>query len=77
MTDDIALMAELDAEYRRLSGLSDRRFYSIFYSRITPSPLMILGINPGGDPATWTMSAGADEFCMGWQHDYVDERYAI
>lgn len=77
MIDDIALMAELDGDYRKLSGLSDRRFYSIFYSRITQSPLMILGINPGGDPATWAMPDGADEFCTQWQHDYVDERYPI
>lgn len=71
------LMKELDREYRDRSGLTERRHYSIFYSRIPPSPLMILGINPGGNPATWTMPAGADEFCSAWQHDYVDERYPI
>jgi hypothetical protein len=74
---DLAFMIEIDRDYRERSGLAERRFYSIFYSRITPSPLMILGINPGGDPATWTMSDGADEFCSDWQHDYVDERYPI
>ena len=57
------LMKELDSEYRDRSGLTERRHYSIFYSRIPPSPLMILGINPGGNPATWTMPADADEFC--------------
>lgn len=74
---EIEMMRELDAEFRFRSGLLERRFYSIFYSRIPPSPLMILGINPGGDPATWTMPKSADEFCSAWQHDYVDERYDI
>jgi hypothetical protein len=71
------VMRDLDREYRERSGLGDRRHYSIFYSRISQSPLMILGINPGGDPARWSMPVGADEFCSEWQHDYVDERYEI
>lgn len=70
-------MKELDRQYRERSGLTERRYYSIFYSRIPSSPLMILGINPGGNPTTWTMPMGADEFCSAWQHDYVDERYEI
>jgi hypothetical protein len=69
-------MKELDGQYRERSGLTERRYYSIFYSRIPSSPLMILGINPGGNPTTWTMPMGADEFCSAWQHDYVDERHA-
>lgn len=75
--NDLEFMAELDEQYREASKLQERRFYSIFYSRIAPAPIMILGINPGGDPSTWTMPAGADEFCTNWQHDYVDERYPI
>lgn len=74
---EIELMKELDADYRRRSGLRDRCFYSIFYSRIPPAPLMILGINPGGDPENWSLQPGSDEFCSAWQHDYVDERYDI
>ncbi|MBB5730614.1 hypothetical protein [Sphingomonas prati] len=77
MDSGVDFMKELDAEYRERSGLRDRRFYSIFYSRIEPSPLMILGINPGGNTDTWSMSPDADEFCSAWQHDYVDERYEI
>lgn len=77
MNPDLDLMKALDEEFRDRSGLRERRFYSIFYSRIPPSPLMILGINPGGNPATWSMPVGADEFCSAWQHDYVDERYPI
>jgi uracil-DNA glycosylase len=74
---EIEFMAELDAQFRQRSRLQERRFYSIFYSRIPPSPLMLLGINPGGNPDTWSMPEGADEFCSAWQHDYVDERYDI
>jgi hypothetical protein len=74
---ELEFMKVLDNEYRARSRLTERRFYSIFYSRITPSPLMVLGINPGGDPSTWTMKPNADQFCSAWQHDYVDERYDI
>ena len=74
---EIELMRELDEEYRQRSGLRDRRFYSIFYSRIPPAPLMILGINPGGNPETWNLPPGTDEFCTTWQHEYVDQRYRI
>lgn len=75
--ETIRLMRDIDAEYRTASGLRERRLYSIFYSRVDPSPVMILGINPGGDPTTWTMAPGADEFCSDWQHDYVDCSYPI
>ena len=77
MNSDLEFMKALDAEFRERSGLQERDFDSIFYSRIPPSPLMILGINPGGNPATWSMPADADEFCSDWQHHDVDERYPI
>ncbi|WP_114226584.1 MULTISPECIES: hypothetical protein [Sphingomonas] len=77
LDSEVEFMKVLNAEYQARSMLTERRFYSIFYSRITPSPIMVLGINPGGDPSTWTMNPDADEFCSAWQHDYVDERYDI
>jgi hypothetical protein len=71
-------MADLDARYRTASGLDDRRFYSIFYSQIRPSDLLLLGLNPGGNPETWTTSDIAD---TGWyengEHEYVDMDYPI
>ena len=75
--DEVVVMTKLDDAYRELSKLSEYRFYRIFYSRISPSPIMILGINPGGDPASWIAPAGADPFCAGWQHDYVDQSYEL
>lgn len=71
-----ALMRELDEQYRALSGLTERRHYSIFYSRIDPSPIMILGINPGGDP-TLPSDQYPDREFVGWHHDYVDCDYDI
>jgi hypothetical protein len=46
----IALMRDIDAEYRQASDLDDPRYYKIFYSRIDPAPILLLGINPGGAP---------------------------
>jgi hypothetical protein len=74
----IALMRDIDAEYRKLSGLSDPRYYKIFYSRIDPAPLLVLGINPGGAPdqAEEIISA-SDGYFDNFEHDYVDCAYTI
>lgn len=52
--ETISRMQSIDDRYRAISGLTERRFYSIFYSRIDLSKVLVLGINPGGDPTTWT-----------------------
>ena len=70
------LMKQLDAEYRASSGLSERRHYGIFYSRIEPSPIMLLGINPGGDPRL-SSDEYSDQVLADWHHDYVDCDYDI
>ncbi len=71
-------MSELDEEYREVSGLNERRFYSIFYSRIEPSPIFLLGINPGGDPDEWDMSFLASKSLYeNYEHEYVDCSYPI
>ncbi len=76
--DTILLMKDIDQRYRAISGLSDRRHYSIFYSRIDPAPLMVLGINPGGDPVTWTTDRlSSQTFYENFEHEYVDCQYAI
>ena len=43
-------MKNLEARYRRQSGLKDRSQYAIFYCPVRPAPILVLGINPGGDP---------------------------
>jgi hypothetical protein len=74
----IALMRDIDAEYRSLSGLSDPRYYKIFYSRIDPAPLLVLGINPGGAPDQEDEIVSASESYFDiFEHDYVDCDYAI
>ena len=74
----IALMSDIDTEFRKSSGLSDPRYYKIFYSRIDPAPLLVLGINPGGAPdqEEEIISASAGYFEK-FEHDYVDCDYAI
>ena len=48
------------------------------YSRIDPSDALVLGINPGGDPGTWTEDMLASRsFYENWEHEYVDCKYAI
>lgn len=71
--DTIELMADIDRRYREASRLSERRFYSIFYSRIDPSDLMVLGLNPGGDPEIWTEELlCSTAYYDQWEHEYVD-----
>lgn len=71
-------MARLDQEYRSATGLNERRHYSIFYSQIDPSPVLILGFNPGGNPDTWDESALAStSFYENGEHEYVDCHYPI
>lgn len=74
----IALMRDIDAEYRKLSGLSDSRYYKIFYSRIDPAPLLVLGINPGGAPdQVEEIISASDDYFDNYEHDYVDCDYTI
>lgn len=67
------LMVRLDADFRSTSGLSDRRYYKIFYSAIAPAPLLVLGFNPGGETDGTDLNASAS-FYENWEHDYVDFR---
>ena len=66
-------MRSLDSQYRESTGLRERRYYSIFYSLVEPSKTLIIGFNPGGDPATWNESALASRsFYENREHEYVD-----
>ncbi len=44
-------MKDLEQRYQAASGLHDRAFYKIFYGPVRPAPVLLLGINPGGDPS--------------------------
>lgn len=43
-------MASLESEYQNISGLTDRSKYKIFYSPVRPADILVLGMNPGGNP---------------------------
>lgn len=76
--DTIAKMHDIAKRYINVSGLHDRRFYSIFFSRIDPADALILGIKPGGDTASWSESELASRsFYENWEHEYVDCSYPI
>lgn len=75
---DVNFMKEIDAEYCMKTGLSKRRFYSIFYSKIVESPIMIIGYNPGGNPENWDESQLAStSFYENGEHEYVDCHYPL
>jgi hypothetical protein len=48
---DVAFMRDLETRYRSASGLADRSQYRIFYGPLRSADWLVLGINPGGDPA--------------------------
>jgi len=71
-------MQALDNAYRQTSGLQERRFYSIFYSKVEPSRIMVLGYNPGGDPDNWDESLLASRsYYENDEHEYVDCHYPL
>lgn len=76
MMNSIEFMADLDRRFREVSGLSDRRDYSIFYSRLQPARVMVLGIKPGGR-RDGTHQLASHGFYEGWEHEYVDMNYPI
>ena len=66
-------MKQLDANYRRETGLEERRYYSIFYSRIVPSDVVLIGWNPCGNPETWDPSVLASQsWYENGEHEVVD-----
>lgn len=63
-------MKEIDAAFHDASGISERRYYKIYYSHIHPFPLLVLGQNPGGE-TDGTDLAASDTYFENWEHDYV------
>jgi len=49
--DAPAFMRDLEDRYRTASHLADRSQFRIFYGPVHPAVMLVLGINPGGDPA--------------------------
>lgn len=49
--DHVEFMRDLETRYKKRSALRDRSQYKIFYSSVRPAKILVLGINPGGNPA--------------------------
>lgn len=65
------VMRDIDARYQASSGLTDRRYYSIFYGPLAPFPIAVINENPGGTPENYQVvdvDAG--------QHEYVEGRFS-
>lgn len=73
-------MREIDAAFQAASGISERRYYKIYYSHIHPFPLLVLGQNPGGETDGTDLTA-SEAYFENWEHDYLcfrnDSRYAL
>lgn len=76
MDQSIEFMEDLDRRFRVASGLEDRRYYSIFYSRVQPSRVMVIGIKPGGR-TDGSHQLASQTFYEDWSHEYVDMNYRI
>lgn len=74
--DPILFAQDLDRRFRKASGLSDRRDYSIFYSRLQPARVLVIGIKPGG-ARDGTHQLASQGFYEDWAHEYVDMNYRI
>ena len=53
------------------------RYFKIFYSDVRPSPLVIVGLNPGGDPDNPGSLQSKSTLYEHGEHDYVDCDYPI
>src|SRR5262245_46016081 len=56
-----------EERFKRETGLLDRSRYKIFYCRVHPAPILLLGMNPGGDPETVAPN-GMDRIGKGAPH---------
>lgn len=68
---DFARMQDIEDRYRLLSGLHDRRDYSVFYGPLAPFPLAMINENPGGSADNYRIvrvEAG--------EHEYVEGRHS-
>lgn len=63
-------MQGLERKFQDRSGLTERRYYKLFYSHLHPFPLLVLGHNPGGETDGTDLNA-SDGYYEAWEHDYV------
>ena len=78
----VAFMRDLEKRYKKTSGFVNRAQYKIFYGPVHSAPILVLGINPGGDPAntepdgskhkTGEVAAASAGFYESGEHDVLD-----
>ena len=61
------LMHLWEERFRHETGLSNRSAYKIYYCPVAPAPILVLGTNPGADPAE-VMPNGVDRVGKGPKH---------
>ena len=64
------LMREIDNRFKSETGITERRYYKIFYSHVHSFPLLILGLNPGGE-TDGTDLAASNSYFENYEHDFV------
>lgn len=57
--------------------LREDRYFKVFYSDIMPARVVIIGLNPGGDPNNPEELKSASLFFENGEHDYVDCDYVL
>ena len=84
----IERMKAIEADFKKASGLPDRRHYKIFYSPVFQAELLILGLQPRGKPADFSAdathdfarnlpSAASAGFYEGGENDILDCEWAF
>jgi hypothetical protein len=68
-TTEIELMKNWEDLYKERSGLVSRNDYKLYYSRITKGPILIIGLNPGGNVGP-DYKAASKTFYENWEYDY-------
>jgi len=53
-TQSVVFMRDLEERYKIASGRANRAHYKIFYGQVRPAKILVLGINPAGDPLDTT-----------------------
>lgn len=77
-----AFMRDLEERFVRATGLPDRSRYKIFYGPVHEAPVLVLGINPAGDPARTSpdgrthhdgrIASASASFHENGEHDVLD-----
>jgi hypothetical protein len=71
-------MQRMEIEYQEQTGLRDRDWYTIFYSQVCRTDLLVLGTNPGGSPHNpRSIVRASHRYYENGEHEYVDSCYPI